>query len=291
MRNLKNYPKFIFLLLFLITIVSFLYQIIRKCTDFRSPNRVLNSNTVSKVTIYFITPTYNRPVQEAELTRLSSTLLLMPNVHWILVEDASNRTGLINDLLDRVYKRRIYQFNYTHLYAETPIRFKTRLRDPNWLKPRGVWQRNEALRWIRENVPNNKKGVVYFGDDDNTYDPRLSEELITTEKVSVFPVGLVGGLLVEKPLVQNNKVFGFNSIWKTKRKYPIDMAGFAINLKLIHKFKNVFFSPYVPRGYQETHLLSQVIQSIEDLEPKADQCSKVLVWHTRTENPKIKKNK
>lgn len=42
-------------------------------------------------------------------------------------------------------------------------------------KPRGVAGRNEAIRWIVENVEGD--GVMYFADDDNTYDLRLFEEV------------------------------------------------------------------------------------------------------------------
>ena len=41
--------------------------------------------------------------------------------------------------------------------------------------PRGVSNRNEAMDWIREHVT---EGVVYFADDDNSYDIRLFEEVI-----------------------------------------------------------------------------------------------------------------
>ena len=41
-------------------------------------------------------------------------------------------------------------------------------------KPRGVANRNAAIDWLRANV---KTGVVYFADDDNTYDIRLFEEV------------------------------------------------------------------------------------------------------------------
>ena len=42
-------------------------------------------------TIYVVTPTYARPVQKAELTRLSNTLLHVPSLHWIVVEDSATR--------------------------------------------------------------------------------------------------------------------------------------------------------------------------------------------------------
>ena len=63
-------------------------------------------------------------------------------------------------------------------------------------------QRNEGLFWIRENVARSKKGVIYFADDDNTYDDELFEAMRDTSTVSVWPAGLVGGLMVEKPKVR-----------------------------------------------------------------------------------------
>ena len=52
------------------------------------------------------------------------------------------------------------------------------------------------------------------------------------------------------------------------------MAGFAINLKLILDNPDAMFSFEVPRGYQESTILGAVITK-EELEPKADMCSKV----------------
>lgn len=54
--------------------------------------------------------------------------------------------------------------------------------DPSWLKPRGVEQRNEGLRWLREDRrprpgEDRQRGVVYFADDDNTYSLQIFEEV------------------------------------------------------------------------------------------------------------------
>lgn len=149
-------------------------------------------------------------------------------------------------------------------------------------------QRNAGLKWLRKNSSNaNRNGVVYFADDDNAYDLKLFEEIRSTQLVSVFPVAFAGGLLVERPLVKHGKVTGFNTVWKPDRPFPIDMAGFAINLSLLLKYE-AWFSLKVPRGYQESHLLKQLIHGFDQLEPKANLCTQVLVWHTRTENPKLK---
>ncbi len=78
----------------------------------------------------------------------------------------------------------------------------------------------------------NVEGVVYFGDDDNTYDLRLFEELRLTRKVSVFPVGLIGKEGVSSPVVRDGKeVVGFSDPWFHQRKFVIDMAGFAFNAR------------------------------------------------------------
>ena len=121
--------------------------------------------------IYAVTPTYARPVQKAELTRLSQTFLHVRHFHWIVVEDAINKTDLVTKLLKKS------GLKYTHLNAHTPASYKMADTDPNWLKPRGVLQRNKALDWIRENVDPAQLGVLYFADDDNTYDLQVFEEV------------------------------------------------------------------------------------------------------------------
>lgn len=126
-------------------------------------------------TIHIITPTYSRPVQKAELTRLANTFLHVANLHWILVEDSQRRTPLVTRLL------RETGLNYTHLNVETPRNYKLRgdTRDPRI--PRGTMQRNLALRWLREtfNINSSQAGIVYFADDDNTYSLELFEEVST----------------------------------------------------------------------------------------------------------------
>lgn len=64
--------------------------------------------------IYVVTPTYSRYVQKAELTRISQTLALVPNIHWILVEDSNNKTDLVRSLLSES------NLLVTHLAAKTP---------------------------------------------------------------------------------------------------------------------------------------------------------------------------
>lgn len=238
-------------------------------------------------TIYVITPTYARLVQKAELTRLSQTFLHVPQLHWVLVEDAPQKSLLVSNLL------KSSGLSYTHLHIQTAAQRKLHEGDPNWLKPRGVEQRNEGLRWLREDRREaagdaSEQAVVYFADDDNTYSLQLFQEMRNTQKVSVWPVGLVGAMKYESPLVQAGKVVGFHTGWRPTRPFPLDMAGFAVSLRLLLANPDACFDGDAPMGFLESSLLQGLV-TMEELEPRADNCTKVLVWHTRTEKPKMKR--
>ncbi|KAF4082310.1 hypothetical protein AMELA_G00150070 [Ameiurus melas] len=235
-------------------------------------------------TIHVITPTYPRAVQKAELTRLTNTLLHVSNLHWIVVEDSPRRTPLVSRLL------RSSMINYTHLNVETPRVHRMRREARGHRVPRGTVQRNLGLRWLRENLGSKarQQGVVYFADDDNTYSLELFEEMRSTQKVSVWPVAFVGGLRYESPKINSlGKVYGWSTVFDPHRPFAIDMAGFAINLQLIlSKPQACFKLNGIKGGYQESSLLGELV-TLSELEPKADNCTKVLVWHTRTERPQL----
>ncbi|XP_056431807.1 galactosylgalactosylxylosylprotein 3-beta-glucuronosyltransferase 3 [Gadus chalcogrammus] len=238
-------------------------------------------------TIFVITPTYSRFVQKAELTRLSQTFLHVPQLHWVLVEDSPHKTPLVAGLLADS------GLAYTHLHTATPKERKLQDGDPSWLKPRGAEQRNEGLRWLREDrrAPqgaDSQQGVVYFADDDNTYSIQLFQEMRSTQRVSVWPVGLVGGMRYERPVVEGGKVVRFHTGWRPSRPFPLDMAGFAVSLKAVLANPDACFDGNAPMGFLESSFLQGVV-TMEELEPRADNCSKVLVWHTRTEKPKMKR--
>ncbi|XP_019624692.1 PREDICTED: galactosylgalactosylxylosylprotein 3-beta-glucuronosyltransferase 3-like [Branchiostoma belcheri] len=233
-------------------------------------------------TIYAIMPTHTRHVQKAELTRLAQTFLHVKNFHWILVEDSHSRTDLVTSFLASC------GIKYTHLNIKTPEDYQLKETDPNWLKPRGVEQRNVGLQWLREHLDEDSdKGVVYFADDDNTYSLQLFDEMRQTRGVSVWPVGLVGGMRFERPVVEHGRVVRWYTYWRPERPFAIDMAGFAVNLQLILENPQAKFELRVRRGYLESSLLEHLI-TMDELEPLADNCTKVLVWHTRTEKPKMK---
>jgi len=94
--------------------------------------------------------------------------------------------------------------------------------------------------------------------------------------VGVWPVGLVGGLMVERPrLNSHGKVDGWLTVWSPNRPFAIDMAGFAINLQLFLSKPEGKFSFESEKGYQESELLKHFVASLDDLEVKADNCTKV----------------
>ncbi|XP_006772855.2 PREDICTED: galactosylgalactosylxylosylprotein 3-beta-glucuronosyltransferase 3, partial [Myotis davidii] len=229
-------------------------------------------------TIYVVTPTYARLVQKAELVRLSQTLSLVPRLHWLLVEDAEGPTPLVSRLLAAS------GLLFTHLAVLTPKAQRLREGEPGWVRPRGVEQRNRALDWLRSGggavggekdpPPPGTRGVVYFADDDNTYSRELFEEMRWTRGVSVWPVGLVGGLRFEGPRVQDGRVVGFHTAWEPNRPFPVDMAGFAVALPLLLAKPNAQFDATAPRGHLESSLLSHLVDP-KDLEPRAANCTRV----------------
>eukprot|EP00731_Ephydatia_muelleri_P008988 Em0004g1326a len=58
-------------------------------------------STDTNTTIYFITPTYSRITQKVDLTTLCQTLMLVPKLIWIVVEDSPNKTPMVTNLLTR----------------------------------------------------------------------------------------------------------------------------------------------------------------------------------------------
>ncbi|XP_049805451.1 galactosylgalactosylxylosylprotein 3-beta-glucuronosyltransferase S [Schistocerca nitens] len=225
-----------------------------------------NKNVDSIPTIYFITPTYPRREQAAELTRLGQTLMHIPNLHWIVADDNMVCSAMITKLLKK------FGIPFTHIASPMPEVY--RKAD---IVPRGVANRRAALSWIRKHV---KNGVIYFGDDDNTFDLELFEEIRGTKRVSMFPVGLIGDYAVSSPVLRKGRVIGFFDSWPSKRKFPVDMAGFAVNVEFLLEHPNATM-PY-KAGYEEDHFLRSLHLKLEDIEPKGNSCTQVLVWHTQT---------
>lgn len=231
--------------------------------------------------IYVITPTYSRREQVADITRLAHTLLHVDNVIWVVAEDSQECSGLVEKMLQR------FGMPYAHMTSPMPNIYRK-----DRYKPRGVASRRAGLKWVlKHHNDNDGKGIVYFADDDNTYDLALFDEIRKTERVSVLPVGFVGGQGISSPVVENGKVIGFTDDWFAGRKFPVDMAGFAVSVDFVTVRTNASM-PYWA-GYEEDVFLQTLGVDLADLEPLASQCTEVLVWHTKTvkvPQPKIMAN-
>nr|VZI43369.1 unnamed protein product [Spirometra erinaceieuropaei] len=176
--------------------------------------------------------------------------------------------------------------DFFQLLAVTEFRYRcpvpsTQLcsKSPQTRRIKGSNQRNEGLKWIRSHTSwPEQNGVVYFADDDNTYDPRIFEEMRTTIRGSTWPVGLVGGRVREGCMTDAKdptRITGFDATFRPRRKFPIDMAAFAVNLELIHRYPKAVFD-YVHANEQEGWILSQLgFKDAYELEPKANGCTEV----------------
>lgn len=117
-------------------------------------------------TIFIITPTHFRETQMADLIRLRNTLLLVPKIVWIVVEDSLTKSDRIATFAMES------NLEVIHL-AEKTLKLD---KPSNMNAHKGIEQRNRGIYWIKENRP--KNAIVYFADDDNSYSYKLFEEVI-----------------------------------------------------------------------------------------------------------------
>lgn len=127
-------------------------------------------------TIYIVTPTYARPTQQAEMTRLMNTLRNVPRIIWVVVEDSHlkshnlrnflHNSGLTYVLLN-VKSKQIDLKKYKQHNLKPGERFRMH---------RGTDQRNLAIEYVKRNSKNDND-IVYFADDDNAYSISLFEEV------------------------------------------------------------------------------------------------------------------
>ncbi|KAM3174329.1 hypothetical protein ACTXT7_010782 [Hymenolepis weldensis] len=227
-------------------------------------------------TIYVITATYPRLVQLAELTRLCHTFLHVENLHWVVVEDVSVPSAALGIFLRKC------GVSFTLLSEKTPPDQVLPPGQPRWRYPRGVVQRNRGLQWLHDNLKLRlNKGVVYIADDDNTYSLRLFDEIRTTKRVSTWPVALAGRLKWEGCVTKPDHpdvIDRMQTIFKPWREFPIDMAGFAVNLDLILSHPDAkFYADPKFFGMLETNFLKNLgLKNFTELEPKADGCTKAI---------------
>lgn len=248
-----------------------------RCTQESATGVFNHTNVLDLPMLYIITPTYDRPTQIPDLVRLSNTLRNVRNLHWIVVEDGLNLSNYVKSLLQDS------KILYTYLSASSPSSYVKR-------RLKGIAQRNKALSWIRKNHHKGLDAVLYFADDDNSYTLELFSEIRKTKKISVFPVGFTGGdMTFQAPMIENGKVVGFYAWAHDIRVFAVDMAGFALNVRVLFDYPKMMFSYTTPAGMNEEYFLKQCC-TVDELEPLANNCTKILVWHIRTQSPKLAKN-
>ena len=147
-----------------------------------------------------------------------------------------------------------------------------------FMQIKGMTQRNLALKWIKDHA---SEGFIYFADDDNTYTIELFSEIRKTTKIGLFPTGEMITSAVSSPIVKQGKIVGFLDCYIDSQKFPVYMASIALNVQYWLQKNAVLFNITV-KGYMETVFLDQIGVTFNELEPLADNCTKILVWHTQT---------
>lgn len=74
-------------------------------------------------------------------------------------------------------------------------------------------------------------------------------------------------------LLRQGKVVGFYDSWPSKRRFAVDMAGFAVNIKLLHQFPNA--TMIYEAGYEEDSFLKGLGTEANLIEAKAANCTQV----------------
>ena len=99
--------------------------------------------------------------------------------------------------------------------------------------------------------------------------------MMDIQTVGVWPVAFTGWARWAGPICKHGRVVGFHTNLEPSRAFPIYMATFAINIKLLLVDRpTAHFDPDVKPGFLETSFLEQ-ITTMEEIEPKAENCLKV----------------
>lgn len=221
-----------------------------------------NQESDLKPWLTVITPTYTRPSQRVDLTRLAATLSLVEKVHWYVIENRPDVTREVQDIIDSHSIDRV-----THIAYETPEGFD----------PRGHEQRNTAIGLVLNNYDD---AVVTFSDDDNGYDWRLFEDLRQAKALRVCPVAFCLKQAVEGFTSAKGHIVHWDSYWR--RVFEIDMAGFSLRLDRIRDRKPKFGA--FMEGRNEDHFLRQIFGDTDELaEAGCNDGTSLWAWHIKTD--------
>lgn len=204
--------------------------------------------------LILVTPTYARPDRLLYLRRCSKIFEKVPNLIWLVVEDASET----DEEVERMLKSSGVQFRY---WAIGPTMDK------------GHLQRESAFNFI---VREGLKGIIYNADDDNYYELHLFDELRQVKKLGILPVGNLGPNGIEGPIVRNNKITGWDAGW-SQRAFPVDMAGFAFSSEILDYLTKPYWDHTGIGG--ESEFISKIANQWSNLEVLCTDATKCCVWH------------
>ncbi|KAH7938466.1 hypothetical protein HPB49_023865 [Dermacentor silvarum] len=215
-------------------------------------------------TVYVVTPTYRRANQAPVLVRLSQTLMLAEaRIFWLIVEDAKRPSALVEKILRRTGLAGV------HLASRTPSKLRQIKRG------KFVARHMKAIAWLRKNAV--LPSVLYFTKEDNSYDHRLFAQIAQVQRVGVLPVALSGAYNVSSPLVSpDGRVVGFHEPPEPERPFPMDLAGFAVNMRLVlsSASPNISFDS----AQVATVFLESLGVTMDDLEPLASNCTEARIY-------------
>lgn len=60
-------------------------------------------------------------------------------------------------------------------------------------------------------------------------------QIRSVKKIGMWPVGLLTSYGISSPIVKHGHVTGFYDGWVANRRFPVDMAGFAVSVSMILK--------------------------------------------------------
>lgn len=256
-------------------------HLIRKGLQLMCPNNVANNLNW----IFAITPSKPRLNQVPGLISIAQTLEHVKNLYWMIIIDGNIKDS--EDIYSILKDKCI-----NGIIISTPTDSIT--------KHRGVYQRNFALNWLKQE-PNiiTPSDVIYFMDDDNVYHTDLFIEIRSTEKLKFFAVAYSGASKFEGPICDpKTSVYSLVFTWKSSRKFASDMAGFCFSFGYYLHRENVIHKPIllnnnVVPGFLEEYFLRELSEIHDPLKMELVdriRCSKILVWHTKFKNVYTAKN-
>ncbi|KAK0413169.1 hypothetical protein QR680_006640 [Steinernema hermaphroditum] len=145
------------------------------------------------------------------------------NILWIVSEKSHDQNDNVLDLLGR--------FKVPFIYLNTDVVGGD---NANLWKQRQLGIDFILKLWKMGTVA--EDSVVYFADVDLVYDPRLFASLENVTKAAVWPVGMMGQIIVNAPVVKNGKLTGLKANANPSKQttsVATVFPGMAFNVKLI----------------------------------------------------------